>query len=100
MSKKVFKATVLKQDAIVKIDISGAYYSRVYDLMMRILEKQPDIKEALVNINTPNKELSLSEAVIQTFMMLIKTVEEEANKDVEKYTETVEVNEKSTEDPS
>lgn len=68
--------------------------------MMRILEKQPDIKEALVNINTPNKELSLSEAVIQTFMMLIKTVEEEANKDVEKYTETVEVNEKSTEDPS
>lgn len=100
MSKKVFKATVLKQDAIVKIDISGAYYSRVYDLMMRILEKQPDVKEALVNINTPNKELSLSEAVIQTFMMLIKTVEEEANKDVEKYTETVEVNEKSTEDPS
>ena len=100
MSKKVFKATVLKQDAVVKIDISGAYYSRVYDLMMRILEKQPDVKEALVNINTPNKELSLSEAVIQTFMMLIKTVEEEANKDVEKYTETVEVNEKSTEDPS
>lgn len=68
--------------------------------MMRILEKQPDIKEALVNINTPNKELSLSEAVIQTFMMLVKSVEEEANKDVEKYTETVEVNEKSTEDPS
>lgn len=100
MSKKVFKATVLKQDAIVKIDISGAYYSRVYDLMMRILEKQPDVKEALVNINTPNKELSLSEAVIQTFMMLIKSVEEEANKDSKKYTETVEVNEKSTEDPS
>lgn len=100
MEKKVFKATVLKQDAIVKIDVSGAYYSRVYDLMTRILEQQPDIKQALVNINTSDAQLTLSEAVIQTFMMLIKSVEEVANKDAAKYTETVEVEENVTEDPS
>lgn len=67
---------------------------------MRILEQQPDIKQALVNINTAGKELSLSEAVIQTFMMIMKSVEEEANKNPEKYTETVEVTEKSSSDPS
>jgi hypothetical protein len=100
MEKKVFKATILKQDAIVKIDVSGAYYNRVYDLMMRILEQQPDIKQALVNINTPDGQLSLSEAVIQTFMMLMKSVEEEANKEPEKYTEVVEVAEKTSSDPS
>jgi hypothetical protein len=100
MEKKVFKATVLKQDAIVKIDVSGAYYNRVCDIVMRILEQQPDIKQALVNINTAGKELSLSEAVIQTFMMIMKSVEEEANKNPEEYTETVEVAEKSSSDPS
>ncbi len=68
--------------------------------MMRILEQQPDIKQALVNINTPDGQLSLSEAVIQTFMMLMKSVEEEANKEPEKYTEVVEVAEKTSSDPS
>ena len=100
MEKKVFKANVLKQDAIVKIDVSGAYYSRVYDIMMRVLEKQPDIKQTLININTSDTELTLSEAVIQTFMSLIKSVEEIANKDPEKYTESVEVEAKVSEDPS
>lgn len=90
----------MKQDTVVQVDISGAYYNRVMDLMARIFEKQPDMKQALININTPEKELNLSEAVLQTFMMLMKSVEDAANLDPEKHTETVEIEAESTEDPS
>ena len=78
--------------------MSGAYYQRVYDLMTRLLEKQPDIKQTLLNIDSKDIPLSLSEATIQTFMMLIKSVEEEANKDLGKHTQEVEI--EINEDPS
>ncbi len=83
--------------------MSGAYYARVYDLMTRLLEKQTDLKQSLINIDTEGKELSISEAVIQTYMMLIKSIEEAANKDSDKFTEEVEIeipDEEPTEDPS
>ena len=83
--------TVIKSDAVVSIDVSGAYYNRVYSLMMRLIEMQPDHKQVLLNIDTPGTELSISEAVIQTFMMLLKSVEDEASKDMEKFTQVVEV---------
>ena len=91
MAKKIF--TVIKEDTIVNIEVSGAYYQRVYDLMARLLEQQPDPKQALINIDTPTNEtpLTISEAVIQTFMMLVKSVEDEANKDLKKHTEDVEL---------
>ena len=84
----------------MQIDVSGAYYNRVVDLMTRLLEKQPDPKQALINIDTPTNEtpLTISEAVIQTFMMLIKSVEDEASKDLKKHATEVEVEIK--EDPS
>lgn len=87
----------------MEIKISGAYYNRVYDLMVRLIDKQPDPKQTLINIDSVDKELSISEAVIQTYMMLIKEVEEVANKDVDKYTESVEIDIKDdvvSEDPS
>ena len=83
--------------------MSGAYYARVYDLMTRLLEKQTDLKQSLINIDTEGKELSISEAVIQTYMMLIKSIEEAANKDSNKFTEEVEIeipDEEPTEDLS
>ena len=97
MAKKIF--TVIKEDAIVKIEVSGAYYNRVVDLTTRLLEKQPDPKQALINIDTPTNEtpLTLSEAVIQTYMMLIKSIEEEASKDLEKHATEIELDIK---DPS
>ena len=88
---------------VIKEDVSGAYYARVYDLMTRLLEKQTDIKQSLINIDTEGKELSISEAVIQTYMMLIKSIEEAANKDSDKFTEEVEIeipDEEPTEDLS
>ncbi len=98
MAKKI--VTVIKEDTIVSIEVSGAYYQRVYDLMARLLEQQPDPKQALINIDTPTNEtpLTISEAVIQTFMMLVKSVEDEANKDLKKHTTDVELDIK--EDPS
>ena len=95
--------TVIKEDVILQIDVSGAYYARVYDLMSRLLEKQTDLKQSLINIDTEGKELSISEAVIQTYMMLIKSIEEAANKDSDKFTEEVEIeipDEEPTEDLS
>jgi hypothetical protein len=89
---------VVKQDAILQIEVSGAYYNRVYDLMTRLIERQPDPKQALINIDSLETKLSISEATIQTFMMLIKSVEEEANKDIEKNTEMVEI--EISEDPA
>jgi len=98
MAKKI--VTVIKEDTVVSIEVSGAYYQRVYDLMARLLEQQPDPKQALMNIDTPTNEtpLTISEAVIQTFMMLVKSVEDEANKDLKKHTTDVELDIK--EDPS
>lgn len=98
MAKKI--VTVIKEDTVVSIEVSGAYYQRVYDLMARLLEQQPDPKQALMNIDTPTNEtpLTISEAVIQTFMMLVKSVEDEANKDLKTHTTDVELDIK--EDPS
>ena len=98
MAKKI--VTVIKEDTVVSIEVSGAYYQRVYDLMTRLLEQQPDPKQALMNIDTDTNEtpLTVSEAVIQTFMMLVKSVEDEANKDLKKHTTDVELDIK--EDPS
>lgn len=71
--------------------------------MSRLIERQPDIKQALINIDTEGTKLNLSEAVIQTYMMLIKSVEDAANKDSKKYTEVVQIeipDENISEDPS
>jgi hypothetical protein len=89
MAKKI--VNVIKEDAILQIEVSGAYYNRVVDIMARLLEKEPDFKQALINIDTAGKPLSLSEGVIQTFMMLIKSIEDEVSKDLTTHTEKVEL---------
>lgn len=83
----------------MQIDVSGAYYNRVVDLMSRLIEKQPDPKQSITKINTEGETLTISEAVIQTYMMLIKSVEDAVNKSDEELTEEIEI-ELPTEDPS
>jgi hypothetical protein len=104
MATKKIKSVVIKSGTIMNIEVSAEYYYRVYDLMTRLLERQPNAKEALINIDTPGKELSISEAVIQTFMMMIKSCEEFADKNKTDYTEEVEVDievdDDTTVDPS
>lgn len=83
----------------MQIDVSGAYYNRVVDLMSRLIEKQPDPKQSITKINTEGETLTISEAVIQTYMMLIKSVEDAVNNSDEELTEEIEI-ELPTEDPS
>lgn len=83
----------------MQIDVSGAYYNRVVDLMSRLIEKQPDPKQSITKINTEGEALTISEAVIQTYMMLIKSVEDAVNNSDEELTEEIEI-ELPTEDPS
>ncbi len=90
---------VIKESAIVQIDVSGAYYNRVVDLMSRLIEKQPDPKQSITKINTEGETLTISEAVIQTYMMLIKSVEDAVNNSDEDLNEEIEI-ELPTEDPS
>lgn len=59
--------------------------------MIAILDKQPDMKQSIINIDNPDAELSLSEATIQTLMMLVKSIEAEANKEPELYIDNVEL---------
>jgi hypothetical protein len=95
---------VIKKDAIVSIEVSGAYYHRVYDQVMRLLDRQEDVKKALENIDTPDTALTLDEAVIQTFMMLMKSVEDATKHDLESLTDALELKapepEDSATDPS
>ena len=106
MAKKL--VTTINEDAILQISVSGAYYKRVVDLMTRLIEKQPDIKQSLLNINGEGVKLNMSEAVIQTYMMLIKSVEDAANENLTAHTSQTEIEmyeedpatEDSKEDPS
>lgn len=95
---------VIKKDAIVSIEVSGAYYHRVYDQVMRLLDRQEDVKKALENIDTPATALTLDEAVIQTFMMLMKSVEDATKHDLDSLTDALELKapepEDSATDPS
>ena len=59
--------------------------------MVVILDKQPDMQQCIINIDNPDTELSLSEATIQTLMMLVKSIEDEANKNPEAHIENIEL---------
>lgn len=77
-NNKKISTKVIKQDAIVSIDVSGAYYNRVFDIATRLIDGLPDKKESILRISEGDKPLSLTEATIQTLLMFMKTVEEKA----------------------
>jgi len=83
-NKKIVK--VIKEDAVVSIEVVGGYYHRVYDLLCRIMDRQPDIKQTLINIDTEGKPLTIDEATIQTLGMFLKSVEDATEKDLENLT--------------
>jgi hypothetical protein len=83
-NKKI--VNVIKEDAIVSIEVIGGYYHRVYDLMCRIIDRQEDIKQTLINIDTEGKPLTIDEATIQTLGMFLKSVEDATQHDLENLT--------------
>lgn len=102
-NKKI--VNVIKEDAIVSIEVVGGYYHRVYDLVCRIIDRQENPKQTLINIDTPGQPLTIDEAVIQTFGMLLKSVEDATQHDLENLTkehvlEYKDEEEESATDPS
>ena len=95
VDKKI--VNVIKKDAIVSIEVSGAYYHRVYDQVLRILDRQEDVRKSLENIDDPEQALTLDEAVVQTLMMLMKSVEDATQHDLANLTDEVEL--KAPEEP-
>jgi len=95
----VQKFNVIKTDALIPIEVSGAFYKRYYEILLSALDREEDPKQTLINIDTPDKVLTVNEALIQTLMVFVKSVEAVANADKNKYTEIIE-KEISTEDPS
>lgn len=77
---------------------------RIYDLVTRILDRQPNMKESLIRIEALDKPLSIDEAVVQTFMMLMHEIEDATKVDLENLTEPYEVtvpdDEETPTDPS
>lgn len=85
------KVLVLKNDALVPIEISGAYYARMRGLCIKLLESLPDPKASIVKIDEGKEQLTLEEYTIQSLMMFLGEVEGISQADKEKYMEEVDV---------
>lgn len=106
VNKKI--VNVIKEDAVVSIQVVGGYYHRVYDLVLRLMDRQENMQKTLINIDTPDTPLTIDEACIQTFGMLLKSIEEATQSDLEnltrehtiEYKEEEETPEEEATDPS
>lgn len=93
------KFNVIKNDALIPIEVSGAFYKRYYEILLAALDREEDPKQTLINIDTPDQELTINEALIQTLMVFVKSVEAVAYDNRDLYTDIIE-KEISNEDPS
>lgn len=90
-SDEVYNVVAIKQSAIMSIEISGAYYQRIYNVMTSLIDKEED-PAAFVSAIVDCKEgdiLTLNQATVQLLMSFIKTVEEKAQTNLEEYTEKI-----------
>lgn len=93
------KFNVIKNDALIPIEVSGAFYKRYYEILIAALDREEDPKQTLINIDTPDQLLTINEGLIQTLMIFVKSVEAVAYADKVLYTDEIE-KEIITEDPS
>ena len=91
------KVLVLKNDALVPIEVSGAYYARMRGLCIKLLESLPDPKSSIIKIDEGKEKLTLEEYTIESLMMFLGEVENVSQLDKEKYMEEVEVSTDSSE---
>lgn len=86
----------IKKDSLMSIEVSGAYYMRVYNIMTDIINnrEEADIPKFISDIvdYKDTETLTIEQATVQVFMSLIKTIETMAETDLEKYTETIKIN--------
>jgi hypothetical protein len=90
-SDEVYNVVAIKQSAIMSIEISGAYYQRIYNVMTSLIDNEED-PAAFVSTIVDCKEgdlLTLNQATVQLLMSFVKTVEEKAQTNLEEYTEKI-----------
>jgi hypothetical protein len=90
-SDEVYNVVAIKQSAIMSIEISGAYYQRIYNVMTSLIDREENPEEFITAI-VDCKEgdlLTLNQAIVQLLMSFIKTVEEKAQTNLEEYTEKI-----------
>lgn len=90
-SDEVYNVVAIKQSAIMSIEISGAYYQRIYNVMTSLIDREENPEEFISTI-VDCKEgdlLTLNQAIVQLLMSFIKTVEEKAQTNLEEYTEKI-----------
>ena len=90
------KLQVLKNDVLVPIEVSSAFYRNIQECSTDLLQRMPDPKQALININSstndPNFKLSLDEFALAVLMNIIYEIETVAKQNPEKYIEEKEIN--------
>lgn len=88
------KLDVLKNDVLVPIEVSTAFYRNLQECSSSLLEGMEDPKQALVNIEKANKDpkfkLSLNEFALTIIMNVLYEVETVARKNPKKYITQVE----------
>lgn len=90
-SDEVYNVVAIKQSAIMSIEISGAYYQRIYNVMTSLIDREENPEEFISTI-VDCKEgelLTLNQAIVQLLMSFVKTVEEKAQTNLEEYTEKI-----------
>ena len=90
-SDEVYNVVAIKQSAIMSIEISGAYYQRIYNVMTSLIDREENPEEFITAIVDckEGEELTLNQAIVQLLMSFIKTVEEKAQTNLEEYTEKI-----------
>jgi hypothetical protein len=85
------KLEILKENVLVPIEISTAFYRNLQECSTALLNNFKDPKEALLNIENSTKDinikLSLEEFQLAVFMNIIHEVETVARKNPERYIE-------------
>jgi len=91
--KKSKVLRVIKQDAIMQIDVSFHFYNRINYLLSFLVANEEDPEKTIVNITDwqSGGSLTTNEMIIQSYMILLKSIEEVAMSDFEKYTEFMSV---------
>ena len=91
--KKSKVLRVIKEDAIMQIDVSFHYYNRINYLLSFLIAAEEDPEKTITNITDwqSGGSLTTNEMIIQSYMILLKSIEEVAMSDFEKYTEFMSV---------
>lgn len=98
MSKETIEVPMIKHESIISIDISGLFYKRIQDLYSHYvdgigIEKSISIIKNLEkdDIASIEKEDHTHAVNIETFLILIATIEDRFNKKNLIYKESIEI---------